>query len=128
MGGCEGAAYVALGIGSLFNHNEAPNLEVWLDEGELTIQFLTTRDVAEGEELCISYHHLPPGYDFGAREKLQGSEETVVPEGKVVAADEPAADVDGPPVSDDILQGYVAGENLGRFTQPVGDGPDAPTP
>ena len=59
-----GAAYVALGLGSLFNHSATPNLELWLDEEEHTIQFMTTVKVKCDEELTIIYHHLEPGHVF----------------------------------------------------------------
>ena len=62
--GSEGVAYVALGIGSLFNHDPACNLEIWLDEPALTMQFIAVSDIAAEQELTIAYHHLKPGATF----------------------------------------------------------------
>ena len=46
--GSEGTAYVALGIGSLFNHDgRSPNLEIWLDESSLKIDFIAKREVKD---------------------------------------------------------------------------------
>jgi len=46
---------LALGLGSMFNHNRIPNV-AW--ERQLlseSIRYFTLRDIEEGEELCISY-------------------------------------------------------------------------
>lgn len=62
--GSDGIAYLALGIGSLFNHDPACNLEIWLDEPALTIQFIAATGIPAQAELTISYHHLEPGLTF----------------------------------------------------------------
>ncbi|KAI0716018.1 hypothetical protein C8T65DRAFT_572430, partial [Cerioporus squamosus] len=43
-------------IASLFNHHCSPNVRK--ERGGRRLRFLTTRSVAEGEELCISYGHV----------------------------------------------------------------------
>jgi len=50
-----GAHLLALGCGSLFNHNRTPNVDYRVDFKGATIRFYAARDVAEGEELTISY-------------------------------------------------------------------------
>lgn len=47
-------AAIALGLGSLFNHSDEPNVEYQYTEEE-TIQYRTTRSVKKGEELLINY-------------------------------------------------------------------------
>lgn len=48
-------AALVLGIGSLFNHTVTPNCEPLRDEDRTTMRFVATRDIAEGEEIMISY-------------------------------------------------------------------------
>merc|ERR1711865_464310 len=59
-----GGCLLALGVGSLFNHSDTPNLEIWMDPSQAQIQFMATGDLKEGTELTIRYTHLPKGYDF----------------------------------------------------------------
>lgn len=46
---------LALGLGSIFNHNNDPNVGWICDFHTRTIRYITLRDVKKGEELCISY-------------------------------------------------------------------------
>merc|ERR1719272_2577315 len=46
---------LALGVGSLFNHSESPNLSYILDSKTDTIRFYTCRAIDAGEELFIFY-------------------------------------------------------------------------
>ena len=46
---------LALGLGSLFNHSEQPNLDYRVDADSATLRFFAVRDIAEGEELCFFY-------------------------------------------------------------------------
>ncbi|KZO93583.1 hypothetical protein CALVIDRAFT_245031 [Calocera viscosa TUFC12733] len=46
---------LALGLGSIFNHSSRPNVSFLRQIADQTIEYSTTRDVAAGEELCISY-------------------------------------------------------------------------
>ncbi|PPR05353.1 hypothetical protein CVT24_007967 [Panaeolus cyanescens] len=48
---------LALGLGSLFNHSEAPNVNYILDKATESIRYQTVRDIEQGEELCIFYGH-----------------------------------------------------------------------
>nr|GAT60352.1 histone-lysine methyltransferase Set7 [Mycena chlorophos] len=50
-----GAMALALGLGSLFNHSETPNLSYSTHPDSDEITYTTTRAIAEGEELCIYY-------------------------------------------------------------------------
>lgn len=49
----EGAALM-LGYGSLYNHSNDPNAE-YLEEAHDAYSFVALRDIAEGEEITISY-------------------------------------------------------------------------
>ncbi|KAF8964191.1 hypothetical protein BDZ97DRAFT_2075331 [Flammula alnicola] len=46
---------LAIGLGSLFNHSESPNVSYTLDTKTDSIQYTAVRDVTPGEELCIYY-------------------------------------------------------------------------
>lgn len=60
----EGGCLLALGVGSLFNHSDDANLEIWMDPSQAQIQFMAKAAVPSGTELTICYTHLPKGYDF----------------------------------------------------------------
>ncbi|KAG6850733.1 hypothetical protein H0H93_009356 [Arthromyces matolae] len=53
----DGRMALALGLGSLFNHSEQPNVSYVLDTNTESIRYTTVRDVAPEEELCIFYGH-----------------------------------------------------------------------
>ncbi|KAF8320630.1 uncharacterized protein EI90DRAFT_3001764 [Cantharellus anzutake] len=46
---------LALGLGSLFNHSQTPNITFSLDYGTMSIRYTTSRALAPGDELCICY-------------------------------------------------------------------------
>ncbi|KAJ7095947.1 cytidine deaminase-like protein [Mycena belliarum] len=50
-----GSMALALGLGSLFNHSNFPNLSYAIDTSSDSIRYTTTRNVKQGEELCIYY-------------------------------------------------------------------------
>ncbi|KAG0345622.1 hypothetical protein BG004_003466 [Podila humilis] len=50
-----GGMALALGLGSMFNHSKYPNVGFQRDFENRMIRYTTLRDVAAGEELCISY-------------------------------------------------------------------------
>ena len=50
-----GDKLLALGYGSLFNHDKSPNVDYRKDESRLLICFLAARQITKGDELCISY-------------------------------------------------------------------------
>jgi SET domain-containing protein len=52
-----GEFYLALGIGSLFNHADPPNVEYRIKRSMQEIQYFACRTIEEGEELCIFYGH-----------------------------------------------------------------------
>lgn len=69
---------LALGLGSLFNHHPtAPNVKYVLDHATHSISYTTTRAVAEGEELTISYGagrmwwEPPPSQEVTEREEQE---------------------------------------------------------
>lgn len=50
-----GGYALALGLGSMFNHDSQPNVGFMRDVPNQLIRYTTLRDIEEGEELCISY-------------------------------------------------------------------------
>ena len=44
---------LALGLGSMFNHSQAPNVGFMRKQDDVMIEFTTLRDIAQGEELCM---------------------------------------------------------------------------
>lgn len=50
-----GGMALAIGLGSMFNHSKEPNVGFQRDFENKMIRYTTLRDVAPGEELCISY-------------------------------------------------------------------------
>ncbi|KAJ7935514.1 hypothetical protein B0H13DRAFT_2246722 [Mycena leptocephala] len=50
-----GSMALALGLGSLFNHSNFPNLSYKIDPSNDLIHYTTTRNVDPDEELCIYY-------------------------------------------------------------------------
>ena len=46
---------LALGLGSLFNHSETPNVDFRRDGPNATIRYYAARDIEQGEELFIFY-------------------------------------------------------------------------
>ena len=54
----------ALGVGSLFNHTDSPNLSYAADPSRRALVFTATRAIAIGEELTIDYNSdIGPGQD-----------------------------------------------------------------
>lgn len=51
----EGRAAIVLGMGSLLNHSDTPNVEYQPNFDELEIEFVASCDIVEGEELTIDY-------------------------------------------------------------------------
>ncbi|MBK7343840.1 MAG: SET domain-containing protein-lysine N-methyltransferase [Saprospiraceae bacterium] len=58
------ACAIALGYGSLYNHNDNPNAEIELDYADDTIVFICVKPILPGEEITIHYHSDP---EFGGR-------------------------------------------------------------
>ncbi|SAM05356.1 hypothetical protein [Absidia glauca] len=50
-----GSMALALGLGSMFNHANEPNVGFFRDFGNSMIKYVALRDLAVDEELCISY-------------------------------------------------------------------------
>ncbi|KAF7365315.1 Histone lysine methyltransferase set7 [Mycena venus] len=50
-----GSMALALGLGSLFNHSNSPNVSYTIDSANDLIHYTTTRNVEQDEELCIYY-------------------------------------------------------------------------
>ncbi|KAG2203619.1 hypothetical protein INT47_011713 [Mucor saturninus] len=55
----QGGYALALGLGSMFNHDSSPNVGFIRDIPNKLIRYVTLRDIEKEEELCISYgNHL----------------------------------------------------------------------
>lgn len=55
----QGGFALALGLGSMFNHNSTPNVGFIRDIPNKLIRYVTLRRIEKDEELCISYgNHL----------------------------------------------------------------------
>eukprot|EP01051_Picozoa_sp_SAG22_P002582 SAG22_NODE_117_length_19289_cov_12.242574_2_plen_134_part_00 len=50
-----GEYLLALGIGSLFNHNEYPNVDYRVDGERRLVEYKCCKPIGVGEELCIFY-------------------------------------------------------------------------
>ncbi|KAG0268442.1 hypothetical protein BGZ95_002461 [Linnemannia exigua] len=51
----KGGMALALGLGSMFNHSNSPNVGFQRDIDSGLIKYSTLREIHAGEELCISY-------------------------------------------------------------------------
>jgi uncharacterized protein len=51
----DGTAALVLGVSSMCNHDDDPNAFLWLVPDRLTAQLFALRDIAEGEEITVSY-------------------------------------------------------------------------
>jgi SET domain-containing protein len=78
-----GAVALPLGLGSIFNHSSDPNTGFMRDQHNRCIRYITLRDIAKDDELCISYgesHKLwfmdedekSNGLDAGGEEEEEG--------------------------------------------------------
>ena len=63
--GLGSAHAVALGYGSLFNHDNPANLRYEADPANLALRFVATRDITTGEELTINYDAPQGSYAGG---------------------------------------------------------------
>jgi SET domain-containing protein len=59
----DGAAGIALGFGSLYNHSWAPNARYDQDFDDDVIRFSALRTIEPGEEITINYTGDPDGRD-----------------------------------------------------------------
>jgi hypothetical protein len=50
-----GDMFLALGLGSLFNHADPPNLDFRVFAAEQRVEYFAARAIKAGEELCIYY-------------------------------------------------------------------------
>lgn len=71
----DGRMALALGLGSLFNHSESPNVSYTLDPFTESIRYTTTKYIHSEDELCIFYGHRL-WFDPVASVRPQPSEET----------------------------------------------------
>ncbi|KZS99624.1 cytidine deaminase-like protein, partial [Laetiporus sulphureus 93-53] len=53
----DGQMALALGLGSLFNHSQSPNVSYIINTKTESIRYTTMRRIETGEELCIFYGH-----------------------------------------------------------------------
>jgi uncharacterized protein len=57
-------AAIALGNGSLYNHNDRPNAHCQLDEGKKILEFKSLEKIPKGSEITINY-------GYSAEDKLR---------------------------------------------------------
>jgi uncharacterized protein len=70
---------LALGLGSMFNHKRTSNIAWERDIPLQSIRYFALRDIAEGEELCISYGPKLWFKDVdGAEEDVANEEEALL--------------------------------------------------
>ncbi|KAH0586297.1 SET domain-containing protein 7 [Termitomyces sp. J132] len=77
----DGRMALALGLGSLFNHSERPNVSYALDTYTESIKYTTVRDIAPDEELCIFYGHNLWFRPAGTSEKVAALPESDAEDG-----------------------------------------------
>jgi hypothetical protein len=55
---------IALGLGTVLNHSNAPNVGVTFDQNPDRLDFYALRDIAPGEQLTHDYHYddYPPDW------------------------------------------------------------------
>lgn len=53
----DGRMALPLGLGSLFNHSDTPNVSYTLDPSKDSIRYMTIKPVDPHEELCVFYDH-----------------------------------------------------------------------
>ncbi|WP_144445655.1 SET domain-containing protein-lysine N-methyltransferase [Inquilinus limosus] len=58
---------VSLGVGSLFNASDSPNIDVEIDVAAKTLTFRAIRPVEPGQELVLDY-----GWGAGAADRIRG--------------------------------------------------------
>ncbi|KAI8639680.1 hypothetical protein BD408DRAFT_420909 [Parasitella parasitica] len=75
-----GGFALALGLGSMFNHNSSPNVGFIRDIPNNLIRYVTLRRIEKDEELCISYgSHLWFKDDSNANPALSDSDDEPFP-------------------------------------------------
>ncbi len=50
---------IALGFGSIYNHDYQPNARYFVDFDNQQIEIHAVRDISPGEEICVSYNGNP---------------------------------------------------------------------
>ncbi|KAI8889877.1 protein methyltransferase [Backusella circina FSU 941] len=70
---------LALGLGSMFNHNSTPNVGFIRDFNNKLIRYVTLREIQPEEELCISYGNHLWFEDDDSAPALSDSEEELFP-------------------------------------------------
>lgn len=72
----DGRMALPLGLGSLFNHSDAPNVTYTKNKESDCIEYATTREISAEEELCIFYGHNLWFVDHDAKAQEGCREET----------------------------------------------------
>jgi hypothetical protein len=63
---------LALGYGSMYNHQNPANMRYEADAANGTLRFLAIRDIAVGEELTVNYNAVGGGHESQADTWFQG--------------------------------------------------------
>ncbi|KAI8989296.1 hypothetical protein BDB01DRAFT_781285 [Pilobolus umbonatus] len=75
-----GGFALALGLGSMFNHNNTPNVGFIRDIPNKLIRYVALRDINPEEELCISYgNHLWFDDDSAVKHVIDSDEDKILP-------------------------------------------------
>jgi SET domain-containing protein len=75
----QGGFALALGLGSMFNHDSQPNVGFIRDIPNKLIRYVTLRPIAKDEELCISYGNHLWFEDHSQLDKSDSEEEAMFP-------------------------------------------------
>lgn len=61
---------IALGLGTLLNHSQSPNVVVYFERDPDRVDFYALRDIEPGEQLTQDYNYdeYPPEWGSGSRE------------------------------------------------------------
>jgi hypothetical protein len=61
-----GTHCLALGYGSLYNHENPANMRYEADPGNKVLRFIAARDIGVDEELTVNYNAIGGGHESGA--------------------------------------------------------------
>jgi tRNA-specific adenosine deaminase 3 len=72
----DGRMALALGLGSLFNHSETPNISYTFDTSTESIRYTAAKIIQQNEEMCIFYGHNLWFAPVASSQRPQIAEET----------------------------------------------------
>ena len=74
---------LVLGLGSIYNHADQPNLRYSADPDNQTMVYTAVREIKKGEQLTVSYNQVAPGAEPRKRNwfKIHGVEKIEIKPG-----------------------------------------------